>query len=44
MKIMEKVHKCGAEKSIADGKNFSPGTEEKSKEFVEAGVKIYAKA
>lgn len=42
--ITEDVRKYAAEQAISEEEALQPGTEEKSKEFVEAGAKVYAKA
>ena len=44
MKITEDVRKYAAEQGIADEAALAKGMEEKSKEFVEAGAEVYAKA
>ena len=44
MKITEDVRKCAAEQGIAEEEAFKQGLEAKSKEFVEKGAEIYAKA
>src|SRR5438309_780601 len=44
MKITEDVRKYAAEQGIAEGEALKKGMEEKSKEFVEKGAEVYAKA
>ena len=44
MKITEDVRKYAAEQGIAEAEALKKGMEEKSKEFVEKGAEIYAKA
>ena len=44
MMITEDVRKYAAEQGIAEEEALANGMEEKSKEFVEAGAKVYAKA
>jgi phosphomethylpyrimidine synthase len=44
MKITEDVRKYAAEQGIADEEALKKGLEEKSKEFVEQGAEVYAKA
>ena len=44
MKITEDVRKYAAELGIAEEESLQRGMEEKSKEFVEKGAEIYAKA
>ena len=44
MKITEDVRKYAAEQGIAEEEALKKGTEEKSKEFVERGAEVYAKA
>lgn len=44
MKITEDVRKYAAEQGIAEEEALKKGMEEKSKEFVEKGAEIYAKA
>jgi phosphomethylpyrimidine synthase len=44
MKISEDVRKYAAEHGIAEEEALKKGMEEKSKEFVEKGAEIYAKA
>jgi phosphomethylpyrimidine synthase len=43
MKITAAVRKYAAERGIAEEEALKKGMEEKSKEFVEKGVEIYAK-
>jgi len=44
MKITEDVRKYSAEQAISEEEAFKKGMEEKSKEFVEGGAEVYAKA
>jgi phosphomethylpyrimidine synthase len=44
MKITEDVRKYVAEPAISEEEALKKGTEEKSKEFVEKGAEVYAKA
>ncbi|MFZ4778955.1 MAG: phosphomethylpyrimidine synthase ThiC [Terrimicrobiaceae bacterium] len=44
MKITEDVRKYAAEQAISEEEALKKGLEEKSKEFVEAGAEVYAKA
>ena len=44
MKITEDVRKYAAEQAISEEEALQRGMEEKSKEFVEAGAEVYAKA
>ena len=44
MKITEDVRKYAAEQGIAEEEALKKGMEEKSKEFVEKGSELYAKA
>ena len=44
MKITEDVRKYAAEQGIAEEDALKRGMEEKSKEFVEKGAEVYAKA
>jgi len=44
MKITEDVRKYAAEQGIDEEEALKKGIEEKSKEFVEKGAKVYAKA
>ena len=44
MKITEDVRKFAAEQGIAEEEALKKGMEAKSKEFVEKGAKVYAKA
>ena len=44
MKITEDVRKYAAEQGIAEEEALESGMEEKSKEFVEKGAEVYAKA
>jgi len=44
MKITEDVRKYAAEQAISEEEALAKGMEEKSKEFVEAGAEVYAKA
>jgi phosphomethylpyrimidine synthase len=44
MKITEDVRKYAAEQGIAEEAALKQGMEEKSKEFVEKGAEVYAKA
>ncbi len=44
MKITEDVRKYAAEQGVSEEKALERGMEEKSKEFVEKGVEVYAKA
>ena len=44
MKITEDVRKYAAELGIAEDKALKKGMDEKSKEFIEKGAEIYAKA
>ncbi len=44
MKITEDVRKFAAEQGITDDEALKKGMEEKSKEFVEKGAEVYAKA
>ena len=44
MKITEDVRKYAAEQGLAEEEALKRGMEEKSKEFVEAGAEVYAKA
>jgi len=44
MKITQDVRKYAAEQGIAEEEALQRGVEAKSKEFVEKGVEVYAKA
>ncbi len=44
MKITEDVRKYAAEQGIAEEEALKKGMEEKSKEFVEKGAEVYARA
>jgi phosphomethylpyrimidine synthase len=44
MKITEDVRKYAAEQAISEEETLKKGMEEKSKEFVEKGAEVYAKA
>jgi phosphomethylpyrimidine synthase len=44
MKITEDVRKYAAEQGIAEEEALKRGREAKSKEFVEKGAEVYAKA
>ena len=44
MKITEDVRKSAAEQAISEEEALKKGIEKKSKEFVEKGAKVYAKA
>ncbi len=44
VKVTEDVHKCVAELGIAEEEALKRGTVAKSKEFVEKGAEVYAKA
>ncbi len=44
MKIIENVRKCDAEQAISEEEAIQRGMAEKSKEFVETGAEVYAKA
>ena len=44
MKITEDVRKYAAEQPISEEEALKKGMEEKSKEFVEQGAEVYAKA
>ena len=44
MNPSEDVHKCAAEQGIAEQEALKKGMEAKSKEFVEKGAEVYAKA
>ncbi len=44
MKITEDVRKYAAEQGLAEEEALQRGMAEKSKEFVEAGAKVYATA
>ena len=44
MKITEDVRKYAAEQGLSDEEAVKKGMEEKSKEFVEKGAEVYAKA
>src|ERR1019366_5327304 len=44
MKITEDMRKYAAEQGIAEEEALKKGMEEKSKEFVEKGAEVYAKA
>jgi phosphomethylpyrimidine synthase len=44
MKFTEDVRKYAAQQGIAEDEALKKGMEEKSKEFVEKGAKVYAKA
>ena len=44
MKITEDVRKYAAEQGLAEEEALKRGLEEKSKEFVEKGAEVYAKA
>lgn len=44
MKISEDVRQYAAEQGIAEEEALQRGMEEKSKEFVESGAEVYAKA
>ena len=44
MKITEDVRKYAPEQAISEEEALAKGMEEKSKEFVEKGTEVYAKA
>ena len=44
MKITEDVRKFAAEQGISEDEALKKGMEEKSKEFVQKGAEVYAKA
>ncbi|HEX7518482.1 MAG TPA: hypothetical protein VF345_14480 [Chthoniobacterales bacterium] len=44
MKITEDVRKHAAEQGLAEAEALVSGMQEKSKEFVEKGAEVYAKA
>ena len=44
MKITEDVRKYAAEQTVTDDMALERGMEEKSREFIEAGAELYAKA
>jgi phosphomethylpyrimidine synthase len=44
MKITEDVRKYAAEQAISEEEALTKGMAEKSKEFVEKGAEVYAKA
>ena len=44
MKLMEDVRKYAAEHGVSEEDALQKGMEEKSKEFVEKGAEVYAKA
>ena len=44
MKITEDVRKYAAEQGLAEEEALKAGMAEKSKEFVESGAEVYAKA
>ena len=44
MKITEDVRKFAAEHGLSEEEALKQGMEEKSKEFVEKGAEVYAKA
>jgi phosphomethylpyrimidine synthase len=44
MKIMEDVRCCATERGVTEEQAAEQGLEEKAKEFVEKGAKVYAKA
>jgi phosphomethylpyrimidine synthase len=44
MKITEDVRKYAAEQGVAEEEALKAGMEEKSRQFVEKGAEIYAKA
>jgi phosphomethylpyrimidine synthase len=44
MKITEDVRKYAAEQAISEEEALQRGMAEKSKEFVESGAEVYAKA
>ena len=44
MKITEDVRQYAAEQAISEEEALLRGMEEKSKEFVESGAEVYAKA
>ena len=44
MKITEDVRKYAAEQGLSEEEALKKGMEEKSKEFVEKGAEVYAKA
>ena len=44
MKIIEDVRKYAAESGVTDQASLKKGMEAKSKEFVEKGAEVYAKA
>lgn len=44
IKIAEEVRKYAAEQAISEEEALAKGMEEKSKEFVEKGAEVYAKA
>ena len=44
MKITEDVRKYAAEQAVSEEDALTKGMEEKSKEFVEKGGEVYAKA
>lgn len=43
-KSTEDVRKCAAEQAISEQETLAKGMAEKSKEFVEKGPEVYAKA
>jgi phosphomethylpyrimidine synthase len=44
MLTIEHVRKYAAEQGVSEGEALKRGMEEKSKEFVEKGAEVYAKA
>lgn len=44
MRIIESVRKYAAEQGLSEDAVLKKGTEAKSKEFVEKGAEVYAKA
>jgi len=44
MKISEDVRKFAAEQGVSDEEALRKGMEQKSKEFLEQGAEVYAKA
>ena len=44
MKIIEDASKYAAKQGVSDGEAIKKGMEAKSKEFVEKGAEVYAKA